>query len=217
MKAQSQNFVLMEGELYRKGLDGLLLKFLSFLDNMEVMKQIHEGVYGVHQVEIKIRWLIKRHGYFLPTILRDCINYSKGWQEFKKYGSIQRIPTVELHSIVKPWLFRGWAMDLIGKIYLASSKGHNFILVATDYFTKWVEAILLKKAEQKDVIQFFKGQIIHRFGVPQSITTDQETMFIRDEMTYFAKDYGIQLIRSTPLYAQENRQTEASNKVFINI
>ena len=57
-------------------------------------------------------------------------------------------------------------MDLIGKIHPASSKGHNFILVATDYFTKWVEAVLLKKAEQKDVIQFIKEQIIHRFGIP---------------------------------------------------
>ena len=152
VKAQSQNFILMEGELYIKGLDGLLLQCLSFLDNMEEMKQIHEGFCGAHQVGIKMRWLIKRHGYFWPTILRDCINYSKGWQEFKKYGSIQRIPTVELHLIVKPWLFREWALDLIGKIYPASSMGHNFILVATDYFTKWVEAILLKKAEQKDVI-----------------------------------------------------------------
>ena len=59
---------------------------------------------------------------------------------------------MELHSIMKPWPFQGWAMDLIGKIYLASSKGHNFILVATDYFTKWVEAVPLKKEEQKDVI-----------------------------------------------------------------
>ena len=47
-------------------------------------------------------------------------------------------------------------MDLIGKIYLASSKGHNFILGPIDYFTKWVEAVPLKKAEQKDVIQFIK-------------------------------------------------------------
>ena len=47
-------------------------------------------------------------------------------------------------------------MDIIGKIYLASSKGHNFILVAIEYFTKLVEAVPLKKVEQKDVIQFIK-------------------------------------------------------------
>ena len=74
----------------------------------------------------------------------------------KKSISIQMIPNVELHSIVKPWPFIGWAMDLFGKIYPASSKEHNFILVAIDYFTKWVEAIPLKKVEQKDVIQFIK-------------------------------------------------------------
>ena len=54
---------------------------------------------------------------------------------------------MELHSIVKPWPFKGWAMDLIGKIYLASSTGHNFILVATYYFTKWVEIVPFKKVE----------------------------------------------------------------------
>ena len=79
---------------------------------------------------------------------------------------------MELHSIVKPWPFRGWVVNLIRKIYPTSSKRHNFVLVSTDYFTKWVEAVPLKKAEQKDVIQFIKEQIIHRFGIPQSITTD---------------------------------------------
>ena len=92
-------------------------------------------------------------------------------------------------------------MDLIGKIYPASSKGHNFILVATKYFTKWVEAVPLKKVEHKDVIQFIKEQIIHRFEIPQSITTDQGTMYIGDEMTYFSKDYGIQLLISSPFYS----------------
>ena len=151
VKAQSQNFVLMEGELYKKGLDGLLLRCLSFSDSMEVMKQVHEGVCGARQVGVKMRWLIGRHGYFWLIILSDCINYSKGCQQCQKYGSIQRIPVVELYLIVKLWPFRRWAMDLIGKIFLASSKGHNFILVATDYFINWVE-VPLKKANHKDVI-----------------------------------------------------------------
>ena len=150
-----------------------------------------------------MRCLIGRHGHFWPTILSDFINYSKGCQQCQKHGSIQRIPVVELHSILKSWPFRGHAMDLIGKIYPASSKGHNFVLVATDYFTKWVEAVPLKKVEQKDVIQFIKQHIIHRFGIPQSITTDQGTMFTGDELTYFSKDYDIQLIRSTPFMLKQ--------------
>ena len=42
------------------------------------------------------------------------------------------------------------------------------------------------------MIQFIKEQIIHRFRIPQSIPTDQGTMFIEEEMNYFAADYGIQ-------------------------
>ena len=100
-------------------------------------------------------------------------------------------------------------MDLIGKIHPTSSKGHNFILIAIDYVTKWVQTVPLKKAEQKDVIKIIKEQIIHRIGIPQSITTDQGTMFTGKEMNYFARDYGIQLIKSTPFYAQANGQAEA--------
>ena len=73
-------------------------------------------------------------------------------------------------------------MNLIGKIYPASLKEHNFI--ATDYSTKWVEAVSLKKAEHKDVMEFNKEQIIHRLGIPQSITTNQGTMFIGEVDTY---------------------------------
>ena len=69
---------MLEEELYRKGFDGPLLKCLSFSDNMEVMKQVHEGVCGAYQSKVKMRWLIRRHGYFWPTILKDYITYSKG-------------------------------------------------------------------------------------------------------------------------------------------
>ena len=78
------------------------------------------------------------------------------------------------------------------------------MFIATNYFTKWVETVPLKKAKRKDEIQFIKEHIIHRFGIPQSITTNQGIMFTGNEMTYFAKDYDIQLITSAPFYAQAN-------------
>ena len=91
------------------------------------------------------------------------------------------------------------------------------MIVATDYFIKWVEAIPMMKVEQKDVILFIKEHIIHKFGIPQTITTDQGIMFTGDEMKEFMEDYGIKHLTSTPHYAQSNGQTEASNKIIIGI
>ena len=82
-----------------------------------------------------------------------------------------------MNPIVKPWPFRGWGIDLIGQIYPTSSKNHKFVLVATDYFTKWVETIPLRNMMSKDMVEFVKEHIIYQFGIPQTITTDQGTMF----------------------------------------
>ena len=75
-------------------------------------------------------------------------------------------------SFIKLWPFRGWGLDFIGQINPPSSKG-RFVLVATDYFTKWTEAVPLKNMTHKEVIEFITEHIIHRFGIPQTLPTDQ--------------------------------------------
>ena len=86
-----------------------------------------------------------------------------------------------MNPIIKPWPFRGWGIDMIGQIFPASSKGHKFIIATTDYFTKWVKAVPMKKVTTKDVIDFIKEHIINRFGIPQMIMTDQGSVFISYE------------------------------------
>ena len=89
--------------------------------------------------------------------------------------------------------------------------------MATDYFTKWVEAIPLKNVTSKEMIEFVREHIIYRFGIPQTITTDQGTMFTSDEFEEFATRMGIKLLNSSPYYAQANGQAEASNKGVIKL
>jgi transposase InsO family protein len=80
-----------------------------------------------------------------------------------------------------------------------------------------VEAVPLKTATSKDVIAFIKEHIVFRFGIPQTITTDQGTMFTCYEFKDFAARLGIKLLNSSPYYAQANGQVEASNKSLIKL
>jgi hypothetical protein len=127
------------------------------------------------------------------------------------------VPAAMLHPIIKPWSFHGWGLDFIGQIHPPSSNGHRFVLVATDYFTTWTEVVPLKNMTHKEVIEFITEHIIHRFGIPQTLTIDQETSFMSKEVRDFAELYKIKLLKSSPYYAQANGQAESSNKTLIKL
>src|SRR6185312_13212161 len=138
-------------------------------------------------------------------------------QACQKFGKIQMVPASVMNPIIKLWPFMGWPMDMIGQINPPSSKGHQWVLAVTDYFTKCVEAVPMRSVASKDVISFVEEHIIHRFGIPQTITTDGESIFISVEFRKFADDTGFKLIRSSPYYAQANGQAEASNQSLIKL
>ena len=150
-------------------------------------------------------------------MINDCFKYYKGCEACQKFGDIQLAPASKLNPIIKPWPFQGWALDYIGMIHPASSKEHRFVLVATDYFTKWSEAVPLRNMTHKEVIQFITEHIVHRFGIPQTLTTDQGTSFMAKEVKQFAESLGIKMLSSSPYYAQANGQGESSNKILIKL
>jgi transposase InsO family protein len=69
----------------------------------------------------------------------------------------------------------------------------------------------------REVIEFITGHIIHRFGIPRTLTTDQGTLFISKEVREFVDAYGIKLLNSSPYYAQVNGQAESSNKTLVKL
>lgn len=210
LRYKALRYVLLDDELYYRTIDGILLKCLSADRAKVVMGEVHEGICGTHQSAHKMKWLLRRVGYFWPTMLEDCFRYYKGCKDCQKFWAIKRAPASAMNPIIKPWPFRGWGIDMIGQINPPSGKGHKFILVAIDYFTKRVEAVPLKKVDSGDAIQFVKEYIIYRFGVPQTITTDQGSIFVSDEFVQFAESMEIKLLNSSPYYAQANGQAEAS-------
>jgi transposase InsO family protein len=84
-----------------------------------------------------------------------------------------------------------------------------------DYFTKWTEAVSLKNMTHKEVIHFILEHIIHRFDIPQTLTTNQGSSFMSHQVREFVESLKIKLLSSSPYYAQANGQVESSNKTLI--
>jgi hypothetical protein len=209
--------VLHNDELYRRTTEDLLLKCLGSDQARVAMGEVYEGICDTHQSALKMKWLLRRAGFYWPTMMADCFRYYKEYEECQKFRNIQLVSTVMLHLIIKPWSFCGWGLDFIDQIHPPSSKGHRFVLIATDYFTKWTEVVPLKNMTHKKVIEFITEHIIHRFSIPQTLTTNQGTSFMSKEVRDFAELYKIKMLKSSPYYAQANGQAKSNNKTLIKL
>ena len=109
-------YVLIGDDLFFRTMEGLLLKCLGPADANRLLHEVHEGTCGTHQSAHKMKWFIRRSGYYWPTLLEDCFKYYRGCQACQRFGKIQMVPASVMNPIVKSWPFRGWGMDMIGKI-----------------------------------------------------------------------------------------------------
>ena len=92
----------------------------------------------------------------------------------------------------------------------------KYLLVCTDYFTKWVEAKPLTNIRDVDVKRFIWKNIVTRFGVPYVPISDNGLQFDNKVFRKYCSDLGIKNRHSTPAYSQGNGQAEAVNKVIVN-
>ena len=97
------------------------------------------------------------------------MDYVKSCHDCHMHTNLNHVPPSELYSMTSPWPFSVWGIDVFGRIAPKVSNGHEYILVAIDYFTKWVEAISYSVLKAKHVARFLEKNIICRFGVPQEI------------------------------------------------
>ena len=94
-------------------------------------------------------------------------------------------------STEKP--FQQWGLDFIGEIHPSSLGQHRWILTATNYFTKWIEAIPCRQANDSIIMQFLETNILSRFGCPEKIITDNADAFKSKRMISFCHKYHITL------------------------
>jgi hypothetical protein len=194
VKRQVLKYTSLHDDLYWRSIDGMLLNCLGEEQAKLEVREVHDGFCGSHQSAYKMNWLLRRVGFYWPTMMDDCIKYQKGCEMCQRFGNIQLAPNGVTNSIVKLWPFRGWGLDFISEIHPGSSKGHRIILVAMNSITKWTEAVLLRNMTHREVISFVQKHIIYRFGVPQTLTTDQGPSFMSHNFKEFTEYMKIKLL-----------------------
>ena len=124
-------------------------------------------------------------------------------------------PKGVLNLLSSPWPFAQWGLDIVGPFSKVIGN-KKYLLVGTDYFTKWVEAKPLANIRDVDVKRFIWKSIVTRFGVSYALISDNGLQFDSKTFRKYSSDLSIKNRYSTLAYPQGNGQAEAIDKVIVN-
>uniref|UniRef100_A0A2N9HKT5 Uncharacterized protein n=1 Tax=Fagus sylvatica TaxID=28930 RepID=A0A2N9HKT5_FAGSY len=164
-KTITRYWVSREGKLYKKSFTGpyLLCVHPDLVQNL--LYEIHEGVCGAHTGGRSLAHRAIGQGYWWPYMQKDAAQYVRRCEKCQLFAPAIHKPASQLNPISSPWPFAQWGLDLVGPLPRATGN-RQWLIVATDYFTKWVEAEPLARITDSESRKFIWKNIITRFGIP---------------------------------------------------
>nr|CAE04690.1 OSJNBb0015D13.5 [Oryza sativa Japonica Group] len=205
----SKRYVLVEGTLYRRAANGILLKCTPREQGVVLLADIHEGECGAHSASRTLVGKAFRQGFYWPTALNDAVDLVHRCRACQFHAKQIHQPAQALQTIPLSWPFAVWGLDILGPFRRAPG-GFEYLYVAIDKFTKWPEAYPVVKIDKHSALKFIKG-ITARFGVPNRIITDNGTQFTSELFGDYCEDMGIKLCFASPAHPRSNGQVERAN------
>ncbi|KAL1219663.1 hypothetical protein V5N11_032314 [Cardamine amara subsp. amara] len=154
LKQLSSKYCIIDSKLYKRSISRPYLVCVHGLDMLKVMAELHEHSCGSHSGERALAIRIKKQGYFWPTIVADCETYSAKCDKCQRHAPIIHQPAELMSSISAPYPFMRWSMDIMGPMVPSGDNELRFVLVFTDYFTKWIEAEAYSQITKEQVEKF---------------------------------------------------------------
>eukprot|EP00253_Pinus_taeda_P014159 PITA_14159 len=216
IRFQSQPYNIIGDTLYRRGVDSVFCHCLIHEEVEKVLNDCHSGACGSHMSGYAITQKILRTGYFWPSLFKDCIDAVRKCHNCQIFYRKMCAPPTPLHPIIVVGPFAKWDIDFI-TCNPHSVGGHEHIILAVDYFTKWAEAMPTFSADGKTAAIFVFNHIIARFSVPQVIITDHGSHLRNIMMIELTDQLGLCHNSSTRYYPQANGLVEAISKVLVTM
>jgi hypothetical protein len=161
---KSRNYLMIGNQLYFQGKDGVLRRTIRKRDTSRLLYEFHDGFYGGHFAKRITTEKILQAGYYWPTLFKDAHDYCRSCDVCQAYAQRSTI-SGPLHPIPPLRPFEKWGIDLMGPLPM-TRRGHRFIVVATDYLTKFAEVRALKSSVKQELARFLYERIFTRFGTP---------------------------------------------------
>ncbi|GJT23265.1 reverse transcriptase domain-containing protein [Tanacetum coccineum] len=139
VRRKSWRFSIINGTLYKKSFLGPWLRCVGPLQANYVLREIHEGSCSMHAGTRSVVAKALRIGYYWPTMHEDARTLIRACQDCQVHKPVPRNPQQKLSPITSPWPFYKWGIDIAGPFPEGPGKV-KFLIVAIDYFTKWIEA-----------------------------------------------------------------------------
>ncbi|RVW93594.1 Pol polyprotein [Vitis vinifera] len=179
------------------------------------MSELYEDICGNHSGGRTLAYQTHSQGYYWPTMKKYTKVYATKCDKCQRYAPVPHMPAKTLNLVTSPLPFTQWGMDIVRPLPITAAQ-KKFLLVATDYFSKWVEAEAYASIKDKDVTKFIWKNIACRFGIPQTIIADNGPQFDNSTFKTFCSELNIKNLYYTPRYPQSNGQTEATNKTLLS-
>ena len=131
----------------------LKVQVARFVLIKDVLREVHEGIYGNYLGSQSLVHKLIRAGYYWPTMQKDAQAYVRACDKCQRFSNIIRQATKELTPMTVPWPFTQWGLDIIGP-FPTTIRQLKFLVVGIDYLTKWVEVKALATITEKNVRSF---------------------------------------------------------------
>ncbi|RDX92874.1 hypothetical protein CR513_24937, partial [Mucuna pruriens] len=146
--------------LYRRGFSYPLLRFLDLKEEKYAMKEVQEGVCGIHIGGRALSNKIVRVRYYWPILKRDYTKFVKRCDKCQQFANLHKEPPKLLYSATSPWPFHMWGVDILGPFPLVVRQV-KFLIVVVDYFTKKVERKSIARILIEQIKRFYRKKKSH--------------------------------------------------------
>ncbi|GAA0138844.1 hypothetical protein LIER_00510 [Lithospermum erythrorhizon] len=145
--------------------------------------------------------------------MKDSLEYVTKCDSCQNMKAVPRQPVVEMTLVLCPIPFAMWGIDLVGQFMKPATK-YKDVVVAVDYFIKWVEAMPLRNTAAEDIEEFICKNVITLYGIPKILVSDNGPQIDPSQLRDICKRFGIEHHFAPVCYPQANGQVEVMNRTI---